>query len=75
MIVLGERGFTIQAKRDETDYRTVVLTPGSFVVMAGDMQDHYLHGLPPQPNARGMRINLTFRVCVPRDKSRGGGPA
>ena len=61
-----ERMFTIQHKSDESLKTNICLTPGSFVVMAGDMQDRYLHGLPPQANAKGMRINLTFRVCVPR---------
>ena len=61
-----ERMFTIQSKADENQKTAICLTPGSFVCMGGDMQSHYLHGLPPQANAKGMRINLTFRVCILR---------
>eukprot|EP00400_MALV-I_sp_L67-5_P000651 gene651-1197_t len=62
----AERNFTIQHKSDENLKTNVCLTPGSFICMGGDMQNKYLHGLPPQPNAKGARINLTFRVCIPR---------
>ncbi|WP_047043198.1 alpha-ketoglutarate-dependent dioxygenase AlkB family protein [Vibrio mexicanus] len=37
------------------------LTPGSLLVMAGDMQKHWQHTVPKTKKPKGERINLTFR--------------
>jgi alkylated DNA repair dioxygenase AlkB len=34
---------------------------GALLVMGGSCQRHYVHGIPPQRNAKGERISLTFR--------------
>lgn len=62
------REFVIQngAKPDES--YTLELSDGSFCLMAGKMQMKYLHGIPV--GASGLRFNLTFRVCIPRNGDR-----
>ena len=37
---------------------------GSLLVMAGDMQAHWLHSIPKRRRARDARINLTFRTIL-----------
>lgn len=37
------------------------LPGGSLLVMKGDMQRTWLHGIPKEPGAQGPRCNLTFR--------------
>lgn len=37
------------------------LTHGSLVVMRGDMQKSWKHGVPKEPDVGSVRINLTFR--------------
>merc|ERR1712023_141485 len=46
----------------------VDLRDGSFLLMGGEMQKHYLHGIPMggEKGQKGVRINLTFRICHPR---------
>lgn len=38
-----------------------LLTPGSLLVMDGDIQQYWLHRLPKDKNCQNRRINLTFR--------------
>jgi alkylated DNA repair dioxygenase AlkB len=40
----------------------VVLPHGSYLLMRGATQHHWLHQIPKQSARRGPRINLTFRV-------------
>ncbi|MGB5325238.1 MAG: alpha-ketoglutarate-dependent dioxygenase AlkB [Pseudomonadales bacterium] len=44
-------------------YYSCALHSGSLLVMAGDMQNHWLHQLPKRRRVHDARINLTFR-CV-----------
>jgi len=63
------RRFELKRKDDLAgeSLRAVQLTEGSVLVMAGETQRNYLHGVPVCPtNEKGMRINLTFRVMAPR---------
>lgn len=50
----------------------LVLEPGSLLVMAGDTQQHYHHGLSKTRKPIGGRINLTFRY-IPRCDDSGAG--
>ncbi|CAE7354793.1 ALKBH2 [Symbiodinium natans] len=59
------RDFVIQDKGDEKLKWVVSLADGSWFVMGGAMQQRYLHGVP-HGSMPGTRINLTFRVCIPR---------
>ena len=44
-----------------TEKARVELGSGSLVVMAGDTQKNYKHGVPVQKSVLRPRINLTFR--------------
>jgi len=59
------REFRIQRKDGKGEPMTLELADGSFLLMGGAMQTHYLHGVPPGGQT-GLRFNLTFRICVPR---------
>jgi len=41
--------------------RTIALTHGSLIVMAGNTQHYWQHSLPRRKRVSGARINLTFR--------------
>jgi alkylated DNA repair dioxygenase AlkB len=43
---------------------SLVLEPGSLLVMKDTTQDHWLHRLPPTKRVTKPRINLTFRTIV-----------
>ncbi len=40
----------------------IILSHGSYLIMRGTTQHHWLHQIPKQTALRGARINLTFRV-------------
>lgn len=40
---------------------TLDLTPGSLLIMAGEMQHHWLHTIPKTKSDKTERLNLTFR--------------
>lgn len=42
--------------------RSLLLTHGSFLLMAGSTQEHWEHAVPKRSRNLGGRINLTFRV-------------
>jgi len=62
------RQFRIQHMDDKDEVHNLELSDGSWCVMAGAMQQKYLHGIPV--GERGLRFNLTFRVCIPRGSGR-----
>lgn len=39
----------------------LTLSSGSIIVMGGETQKHYKHGIPIQKKIEGGRISLTFR--------------
>jgi alkylated DNA repair dioxygenase AlkB len=43
---------------------SIVLDPGSLLVMKDETQSHWLHRLPPTKLVSLPRINLTFRTIV-----------
>ena len=52
----------------------LMLEPGSLLVMAGDTQQYYHHGLSKTRKPIGGRINLTFRYIPGADNSDAGEP-
>lgn len=61
-ISLGaERVFDMRPKKGGSTVH-VPLTPGSLLVMAGDTQRNWLHGVAKTTERVGERINLTFRL-------------
>lgn len=64
-VTLGaKRNFCIRSKHDNSYNQTIVLPPGSLLVMSGNMQENYQHSLPIDEfdrHSTNPRINLTFR--------------
>jgi alkylated DNA repair dioxygenase AlkB len=54
------RTFVLQHKVSKQRLR-IALTDGSLLLMAGSMQDHWLHGINKVRRETGPRVNLTFR--------------
>jgi alkylated DNA repair dioxygenase AlkB len=67
------RNFLLRHKT-RSDLPTVKLPlhSGSLLLMSGDLQRHWRHGINAQRQACGARINLTFRRIIPKP---GRGPA
>lgn len=64
-VSLGQiRRFTFKHKTTKASYH-FDLEPGSLLVMAGDTQRYYFHGLSKTKKPIGGRINLTFRLIRP----------
>ena len=60
---LGEtRQFQMKHKFDRDLKQKILLQHGSFLLMRGKTQHHWLHQIPKRKNLKGERINLTFRV-------------
>jgi alkylated DNA repair dioxygenase AlkB len=58
----GERRFMLKPRKPEHGAAvTYILTSGSLLIMAGDLQHHWLHQVPKTKRAVDERINLTFR--------------
>lgn len=57
------RSFRLRHKTDKSiSPFGIPLTHGSFLLMAGTMQDHWEHHIPKTSKAIAPRINLTFRI-------------
>ena len=69
----AERDFRLK-HRSRRDLETVKLPlrSGSLLLMAGDTQRHWRHGIARQRKPCGPRINLTFRriIAAPGEKPR-----
>ena len=61
----AERRFRLRRRADHTDARALLLTPGSLLLMHGDLQTHWLHAIPKTARPVGARLNLTFRWVGP----------
>ncbi|MDB5950570.1 MAG: Alpha-ketoglutarate-dependent dioxygenase AlkB [Massilia sp.] len=57
------RTFVLQHKVTKERLR-IDLTDGSLLLMAGSLQQNWLHGIPKISRAAGPRVNLTFRYIV-----------
>lgn len=60
----AERKFCFKHKRTGQTI-SLVLEPGSLLVMKGATQSNWLHRLPPTKKISDPRVNLTFRTMVP----------
>lgn len=59
---LGEtRRFQFRRKDNKSIKHDIELTHGSLLIMAGEMQHYWQHGIPKEPKKNQPRINLTFR--------------
>ncbi len=59
---LGQtRRFQFRRKDDKSIKHDIELTHGSLLIMAGEMQHYWQHGIPKEPKKNQPRINLTFR--------------
>lgn len=56
------RGFQFKHKHNTELRRSIELTPGSVLLMAGTTQAYWKHQIPKSKTPCGERINLTFRV-------------
>jgi alkylated DNA repair dioxygenase AlkB len=56
------RTFQFRYYTDKSLKRSLELTHGSFLLMHGTTQHAWEHGLPKRAGAKGVRINITFRV-------------
>jgi len=60
----GTRNFMFRRKNGKNGKGKPIpmkLTEGMWVIMSGETQNHWLHGVPPQAKAEP-RVNLTFRL-------------
>jgi alkylated DNA repair dioxygenase AlkB len=57
------RKFAFKHKHNQKNL-SVELHHGSLLTMAGEIQSHWLHSLPPSQTIRAPRINLTFRTIT-----------
>ena len=62
-VSLGE-GRTLQMKHksDKSDRRDIPLANGSFLLMQGTVQHHWLHQIAKTRRQMGERVNLTYRL-------------
>ncbi|MBV8775735.1 MAG: alpha-ketoglutarate-dependent dioxygenase AlkB [Alphaproteobacteria bacterium] len=58
------RTFVMKPKTSAADPVRLRLGSGSLLLMAGETQKHWRHGVPKENQACGPRINLTFRTIV-----------
>ncbi len=62
---LGEsRRFLLKHRTDKNLKQEILLTHGSVLIMAGEMQHHWLHAIPKSTQKLNPRINLTFRNII-----------
>lgn len=55
------RRFIFRRKDDKNEKFELLLTHGSLLIMAGEMQHYWQHAVPKEPKKIKPRINLTFR--------------
>ena len=62
----AERNFKLRHKKYKENNlkQNIGLTHGSFLLMSGRTQHHWMHEIPRTAKPIGPRINLTFRVII-----------
>ena len=60
----GTRRFCFRHKRIRNHKIEIELPQGSFLLMRGETQHHWLHQIPKTSKSVGDRINLTFRIIT-----------
>ncbi len=64
-VSLGQsRILQMKHKTDKSQKRAIALTSGSFLLMQGAVQHHWLHQIAKSKRPLGARINLTYRCIV-----------
>ncbi len=58
----GRRTFHLKPKDGSSKPKKIVLDPGSLLLMYGECQKLWLHGIPKEPDMNEPRISLTFRT-------------
>jgi alkylated DNA repair dioxygenase AlkB len=58
------REFQFRHRNDKELKATVPLEHGSFLLMAGTTQHHWLHSIPKTKTKLGPRLNITFRRII-----------
>lgn len=58
----SNRYFDFKEKGGQSTRLRMELTSGSLLIMTGDTQQNYLHGVPVQKKIHQPRINLTLRI-------------
>lgn len=58
------RNFLMKHYKKKTLTQKITLTHGSFLLMKGATQHHWMHSIPKQATITAGRINLTFRVII-----------
>lgn len=61
----AERKFALKHKQNKQTI-SVMLEPGSLLIMKDTTQTHWLHSLPKTKKVQHPRINLTFRTMLPQ---------
>ena len=67
---LGEQRTFLLKHKSRKDLKTVklVLPPGSLLLMQGDTQRYWRHGINKERKPCGPRLNLTFRTIIPTSR-------
>jgi alkylated DNA repair dioxygenase AlkB len=60
------RKFIFKNKENSKLKKEYLLTDGHCLVMHGETQKYWLHGIPKEPEIQEERINLTFRFTHPK---------
>ncbi len=64
-VSLGQgRPLQMKQKSDGSNRRTIPLTNGSYLLMQGAVQHHWLHQVAKSRRHMGERINLTYRLIL-----------
>lgn len=56
------RSFDIRNKREHAEHYSIRLEHGSYMLMRGDMQEHWEHRIAKSNRQMKARVNLTFRL-------------
>ena len=57
----AERDFVLRRNDVQSEKIKIPLTNGSVLLMIGALQDNWQHSVPKRKNAKGPRLNLTYR--------------
>ncbi len=60
----ASRIFQIRNYQDKEEVVSVLLEPGSLLIMKGATQQNWEHRIPKTKKAQGARINITFRSVI-----------
>ena len=61
-----ERVFSFKPKHPQSKSVSVALASGSLLLMRGDTQQNWKHGIAKSTRPMGPRVNFTFRKILPK---------